>query len=67
MHARDGGVLEVFLQVDEPFRGHGVDSLVTGNDAENHPMLAVIRELGYRPLPGGIELLRDLGESESQM
>lgn len=39
-------------------REHGFPSLVTTNDSENQPMLAVNRKLGYRPEPGFYVLKR---------
>ncbi|MDF2630727.1 MAG: family N-acetyltransferase [Symbiobacteriaceae bacterium] len=33
-------------------RTHGFSRLVTNNDSENRPMLAVNRKLGYKPEPG---------------
>jgi GNAT superfamily N-acetyltransferase len=52
------------LQTVRWAREHGIDSLYTGNDAENHPMLAVNRELGYRALPAGLELLKNVDPAQ---
>lgn len=41
-------------------RGHGFGTLHTYNDAENAPMLAINRKLGYKPEPGTYLLQRDL-------
>jgi mycothiol synthase len=39
---------------------NGIDSLYTGNDIENYPMLAINIALGYQPLPADIEVLKEL-------
>lgn len=44
---------------------HGVRFIYTGNDAENHRMLAINISLGYQPLPAEIELVKDLKSSKS--
>ncbi|TCP55454.1 acetyltransferase (GNAT) family protein [Tumebacillus sp. BK434] len=55
------------LLLAEAKRG-GVTYLLTDNDAENHPMLAVNRKLGYAAAPGTyrmIKLLRQEVENET--
>ena len=47
------------LQGVEWARRNGVRRLITWNDAGNAPMLAVNMAMGYRPLPGTIELVRN--------
>ncbi|GAC1629405.1 MAG: hypothetical protein NVS4B2_11500 [Chloroflexota bacterium] len=39
---------------------HGIQSIITGNDATNKPMLAINIDLGYQPLAARIEMARDL-------
>lgn len=47
-------------------RENGVDYLYTGNDAENLPMLAINTQLGYQPLPGRLEVMKEVaGERRS--
>ena len=41
-------------------RENGVDYLYTGNDVHNSRMYAINMRLGYRPLPGRIEMVNDL-------
>lgn len=41
-------------------REHGIDTLLTGNDAANAPMLAVNDRLGYRPTVVRIEVVKEL-------
>jgi L-amino acid N-acyltransferase YncA len=41
-------------------REHGITYIHTGNDEENHPMLAINRRLGYEALPASIEVVKDL-------
>jgi GNAT superfamily N-acetyltransferase len=38
----------------------GVDRVRTGNDAANEPILHINRTMGYRPIPGGIDFLKDV-------
>ena len=45
-------------------RDAGLRELVTENDAENAPMLAVNRRLGYRPTHTRVELRREAREAE---
>ncbi len=40
---------------------HGVDYLVTENDVSNVPMLRINADLGYRPLPANLEVVKVLG------
>jgi GNAT superfamily N-acetyltransferase len=39
---------------------NGVDSIVTGNDVDNRRMLDINIRLGYRPLPGSVEMVKEL-------
>ncbi|HZT97698.1 MAG TPA: GNAT family N-acetyltransferase, partial [Chloroflexota bacterium] len=41
-------------------REHGIRWVYTGNEVENHRMLAINRSLGYEPLPRSIEVVRHL-------
>jgi GNAT superfamily N-acetyltransferase len=41
-------------------REQGIDYIYTGNHVENRRMLDINIRLGYQPLPGGIELVKDL-------
>ncbi len=41
-------------------RSLGTAYIRTNNDSENAPILAINTQLGYRPLPGSFELVRDL-------
>lgn len=50
--------LALKLLAIEYARAHGFAELSTANDAENGPMLAVNRKLGYRPAPGVYLLAR---------
>ncbi len=43
-------------------REHGVHTLLTGNDAENAPMLAINDRLGYRPTVFHFEYARIVGD-----
>jgi GNAT superfamily N-acetyltransferase len=43
-------------------RENGVEHLYTGNDAENRRMLDINLRLGYQPLSGSIELVREVGQ-----
>jgi hypothetical protein len=38
----------------------GADYIITHNDSQNAPMLAVNRKLGYQPLPGVYRLVKQL-------
>ena len=40
--------------------GLGVDRVRTGNDAQNAPILHINESMGYRPIPGGIDFLKDV-------
>jgi len=40
---------------------HGVDYLCTENDVENAPMLRINTDMGYRPLPADVEVIKNLG------
>jgi len=48
------------LKAIEYARAEGFEFILTGNDAENHRMLDINIRLGYRMLPGEIEILREL-------
>ncbi len=37
----------------------GVDRVRTGNDTKNDPILHLNETMGYRPIPGGIQFLKD--------
>jgi len=39
----------------------GVDYLCTENDVENAPMLRINTDMGYRPLPADVEVIKNLG------
>ena len=39
--------------------GLEVESIRTGNDSQNAPILHLNEELGYRPIPGWIQFLKD--------
>ena len=41
-------------------REHGIDPLLTGNDAANAPMLAINGRLGYRPTAVRVEVVKTL-------
>lgn len=41
-------------------RDNGIDYIYTGNDIENHPMLAINVSMGYEPLPSLIEVVKEL-------
>jgi GNAT superfamily N-acetyltransferase len=41
-------------------RHNGVDFIYTGNDVENRRMLDINVRLGYEPLPGSIEVIKEL-------
>jgi GNAT superfamily N-acetyltransferase len=41
-------------------RENGIDYIYTGNDVANSPMLAVNIDMGYQPLPSGIQVVRKL-------
>jgi GNAT superfamily N-acetyltransferase len=43
-------------------RENGVDYLYTGNDVNNTRMYAINMRLGYRPLPGRVEMVKELKE-----
>jgi RimJ/RimL family protein N-acetyltransferase len=43
-------------------RENDIRTLLTGNDAENAPMLAVNDRLGYRPTVFHVEFAREIGE-----
>jgi len=45
---------------------HGFARLTTNNDAENAPMLAVNRKMGYRPQPGVYLLVKQCSAGETQ-
>lgn len=40
---------------------NGIAYLYTGNDVENLPMREINRQLGYEPLPGGVEVMKMVG------
>ena len=40
--------------------GLGVDRVRTGNDAQNAPILHINAAMGYRPIAGAIEFMKDL-------
>jgi mycothiol synthase len=40
-------------------RRHGISSLFTENDVQNAPMLRVNTELGYRPVPADLEVIKE--------
>lgn len=42
-------------------RRHGVSSLYTETDVENAPMRRINTEIGYRPLPTSLEIVKDVG------
>lgn len=48
------------LRTIEWARTHGVDYIYTGNNAENHRMLAINISLGYEMLPAEVEVVRTL-------
>jgi GNAT superfamily N-acetyltransferase len=48
------------LKTIEWAREHGIHSIITGNDPNNEPMLAINQELGYQPLPADLEMVRTL-------
>jgi len=41
--------------------GLGVDRVRTGNDAQNAPILHINAAMGYRPIAGAIEFMKDAG------
>ena len=49
------------LRTVEWARENGIDFLYTGNDLENHAMLAINGALGYAPLPCEIEVVKEIG------
>lgn len=48
------------LQTVKWAREHGVEAIITGNDVDNQRMLAINVRLGYRPLPGFAEVIKEL-------
>jgi len=40
---------------------HGVVDLFTENDVNSAPMLRINTDMGYRPLPANVEVIRKLG------
>ena len=42
-------------------RRHGVPYLFTENNVENAPMLLINTDMGYRPLPIDLEVIKNLG------
>jgi hypothetical protein len=57
------GLLWTNIAVAHAARRYGVRYLRTNNDAENAPMLAVNRKLGYRPEPGCYRMRAHLAPS----
>ncbi len=45
-------------------RRYGVPYLFTENNVENTPMLRINTDMGYRPLPIDLEVIKDLGGDE---
>jgi GNAT superfamily N-acetyltransferase len=43
---------------------HGITTMVTANDAENAPMLAINRRLGYRPSGRSFDYVKELGGAD---
>lgn len=41
-------------------RGQGAQRILTNNDSQNAPMLAINRKMGYNPLPGRYRMIRVL-------
>ena len=39
---------------------YGADYIITHNDSQNGPMLAINRKLGYQPLPGVYRMVKQL-------
>jgi hypothetical protein len=38
----------------------GVDRVRTGNDAQNDPILHINESMGYRPITGRVDFLKDM-------
>jgi GNAT superfamily N-acetyltransferase len=48
------------LKTIEWCRANGIESIYTGNDIDNQRMLAINIRLGYEPIPGEVEVVKEL-------
>lgn len=53
------------LRTIEWSRENGIDCIFTGNDVDNKRMLDINIRLGYKPVPSGLEIVKELAGAEA--